>query len=77
MQKLYGCFVGTKWGLTYNKAEAIRATKKEMRRTGLEGEVRAMNDASSDSWDSPTFRVCSDRIWPTPAPAVLPKAIGY
>lgn len=77
MKKLYGCFVGTKWGMTYSKRYAISATKAEMAKQGKDGEVRAMNEPEASSWDSPTFRVCSDRIWPTPAPAVLPKAIGY
>jgi hypothetical protein len=75
-RKLYGVFCGTKWGMTYSKRTAIRATKAQMKKTGLEGEVRAMNDPSSSSWDSPTFRVCSERIWPSPAPAVLPRAVA-
>lgn len=51
---LYAVFVGTRWGMTTRKAEAIAAAKKG------KGYVRSMpyRDASS-SWDAPTFRVCS------------------
>ena len=49
MKQLYGCFVGTKWGMTYNKRYAISATKKEMKKQGTtDGEVRAIEIGKED-----------------------------
>lgn len=51
---LYGVFVGSKWGMTTNRKQAIAAAKEGR------GYVRSMpypSDASS--WDVATFRVCS------------------
>ena len=45
MKQLYGAFVGTRWGMTYCRRRAIRATKKEMKRQGTSiGEVRAHDE---------------------------------
>jgi len=56
MRKLYGVFVGSKWGMTRNKRLALRTAKKHR------GEVRSMPEPESTYWDLPTFYVCSDRV---------------
>jgi hypothetical protein len=53
--KLYGVFVGPKWGMTRNKRVAIRAAREH------KGEVRVMDDdPAMSAWDSPTFRIMSN-----------------
>jgi len=71
---LFGIFVGTRWGMTHDRDLAIRTAERH----ASEGaEVMEIKHPEPDGYDSPTFRVLADRIWPSPAPAVLPKAIGY
>lgn len=63
MSKLYGMFVidqdGKRhWALETNKRRAIKAVKKYPI-----GEVRSVSYGHSSSWDSPTFRMCSERVF--------------
>lgn len=73
-KKLYGVFsnIGRndRWGMTNNKRVAINAAKEIKGAT-----VRSMNDPDSKVWDAPTFRACSEQIYPTVAPAVLPLPV--
>lgn len=63
---LYGVFLfnqrNTKWAMGRNKSKAITLAKKHP-----ESEVRRLEDypGSPSSYDAPTFRVLSERIWPT------------
>jgi len=76
---LYGAYVGTKFGLTWDFPTALAATEKLMAETGLQGEIRAMVGPLDDypSFDYPTFRILSNRVWPTPqnATEIMPKAV--
>ncbi len=56
---LYGVFTGSKFGITRNKKQAIAHVNKHG------GEVRAIryHRGESTSYDAPTFRVLSDRIY--------------
>jgi len=58
---LYGIFIGTKWAMCRSKRRAIAEARKHVGAT-----VRRMNLPARDnrSWDSPTFYVCSDQIFP-------------
>ncbi len=56
-KKIYGIFVGTKWGMTTSKALAIRLGQV------AKGEVRSVNDTPEHmSWDMPTFYTCSTTV---------------
>ena len=78
-KKLYGGFVGTKWGMCRNLKETIKATEAEMKKQGTTvGEVRAMNEPEAQYWDLTTFYACSKRVWGNDAcpPGVLPVAVA-
>lgn len=52
--QLYAVFVGSRWGMTTNRKQALAAAKEG------KGYVRSMPYSSdSSSFDAPTFRVCS------------------
>ena len=55
---LYGIFIddGNKWALATNKRQALRFAKERG------GYVTQMRYPESNSWDAPTFKVCSDMI---------------
>jgi len=54
---LYGVFAGSKWGMTTNKREALRAAKEH------KGYVRLMAyPRDTHYWDPRTFIVCSDPL---------------
>jgi hypothetical protein len=63
-RKIYGVFVGSRWALTRNLRQAVKAMEREVVRQGAAfGEVRGKADgAEYPSYDSPTFRVLSDRV---------------
>jgi hypothetical protein len=69
---LYGVFWGSKWGMTFDRAAAFSAVEGKAGAT-----IRAMPDPEATDWDAPTFRVCSDQIYPEPIPAEAqwPRAI--
>lgn len=60
--KVYGVFVGSKWGVTTDRAKAVKAASEQG------GTVRSMrkdvyddgNSGRDGGWDSPTFYALSE-----------------
>jgi hypothetical protein len=56
--KLYGVFIGSKFGMCRNRKVAIKAVKK-----AGDGMVRSMDLPHTRYWDRPTFYACSDPVY--------------
>lgn len=64
---IYGVFIGTKWGMTCNKRQAIQAVKG----AGM-GEVRELADCPEIShYDHPTFHILSRFIYAKPKSTLM------
>lgn len=60
MRYTYGVFVNDRWGLAYS-ARQVRHILRMFGDDRRRARVRRMR-YSRESWDAPTFRVCSDDV---------------